>query len=654
MTKNILKILTNIVCLFLAGQSSAQPPPGDTVKVKFYLAQSDHHYDAEQMDSAAYYCLKAGELARALGYKRGIAEYISYYIPVLNRSGKYHEGLELALESLELSESIGDNSMLAMAYNNAGNQYQYLGDLNSSATHYLNALIFSENVDTPQRRMRYGNNLASVFLQMEEKNKSYYYAKKSYQLALETRDSLGMASSLVNLALSEILNGKHKDAIRHLDQVLALGRALKDDSYVLDALINKADVYSQMKHYSSALRLYQESFRVLQDYRVPDYELYVYWGLAKNHLHTGNFGRAHGYLKQAIAVAQDLHGLQELSKLYLLGSELYEKLNEYDSALSYRKHYQVLNDSVVGLETTRNIHKLEIEYQTAQKEKEIADQQLTIARNNLVIERKDKSIFLWAAVTILLISAISIFVLLYRSKQRLNAEKIRLLQKQTELQVLNALVEGEEKERLRLARELHDGVGGILSASKMHLSILQEGHSRDIAQNQMRNISSMLDHAAQEIRNIAHNLFPDILVKNELDVAISSYCERMKSTELNIDYYCLGKMPRLNNRFKLLVYRAIQELVNNVMKHAHAKNVLVQVSCHDSLLTVVVEDDGNGISDTGKNGIGLIDLREKVRNMNGQISIESAPGCGTTIQLEFDVSRAEQRADLETTNVNAR
>jgi signal transduction histidine kinase len=486
--------------------------------------------------------------------------------------------------------------------------------------------------------MRYSNNLASVFLELEEKSKSYYYAKKSYQLAFDTSDSLGMASSLVNLALSEVLNERFDDALKHLDQVLALGYALDDDSYVLDALINKADVHSQLKNFREALSLYERSAQVLKKYPVPDYELYVYWGLAQNYFHTGRFNAAKEYLEKAVTVARDLQSLQELSKLYLLGSEIHEQMNENSIALSFRKQYEVLNDSIVGIETRRNIHQMEIEYQTAQKEKAIADQQLIIARNNLEIERKDKSILLWSALAILLFSAIAIFVLMYRNKQRANAEKIALLKKQGELDVLNALMEGEEKERLRLARELHDGVGGILSASKMHLSILQEDSRNGSASGPLKNIASMLDHASQEIRNIAHNLFPDILIMNDLDVAVASFCERVKSADLNVGYYCLGEMPKLNNRFKLMVYRAIQELINNVIKHARASNVLVQLSCHDNILTVVVEDDGSGFSGNGKEGMGLTNLREKVRSLDGEISIESRPGHGTTVQLEFKVS----------------
>lgn len=610
----------------------------DTVKVMEYLAMSDKHYYQDQIDSAAWYCLKAGALARAIDYKRGFADFVSYYIPVLNLQGKYQEGLDLAKESLEVCQKLGDNSLLAIAYNNLGNQNQYLGDLKSSATNYLNALIFSEGVDTPQRRQRYSNNLASVFLQLEEKSKSYYYANKSYKLALETHDSLGMASSLVNLALSEVLNKKYEDALKHLDQVLVLGKALKDDSYVLDGLINKADVYAKMANYRAALRLYQRSFRMLKDYPVPDYALYVYWGLAQNHFHLGNYHQANDFLLQGIQVAQDLQTLQELSKLYLLGSEINEKLDQNRQALDFRKQYESLNDSLAGVETRSSIHKLEIEYQTAQKEKAIADQQLVIARNNLEIERKDKSIFLWAAIAVSLLSAIVIFIIVYRNKQRRHAEKIQLLRKQNELQVLNALIEGEEKERSRLARELHDGVGGILSASRMHLSIIQDEEPQGPRHDDFQNISAMLDHASQEIRTIAHNLFPDLLQMHSLDGAISNFCQRIRKSGLNVEYYCLGAIPDLPIHMKLVLYRAVQELLNNVMKHSKADHVLVQLSHQKGMLVLIVEDNGVGFDQGEGYGMGLRTLQDKVAKMDGTIAIESEPGKGATIQIEFDIS----------------
>lgn len=625
----------------------------DTSMVMDYLVIADTHLDQDRIDSATHYCLKAGQLARALKYKKGIADYISYYIPVLNRQGKYNEALAIALESLEICQTIGNNSLTAQAYNNLGNQYQYLGDLKSAATHYLNSLIFSEGTDTPQRRQRYNNNLASVFLQLEDKNKSYYYAEKSYQMAMQNQDSLGIASSLVNLALSEALNEKYDDAIGHLDQVLKLGQALKDDSYVLDALINKADVQSQKKNYHTSLQLYQRSVQVLKNYPVPDYELYVYWGLAQNHFHLRQYKEANDYLLKSIAVGKAINALQELRKIYLLGSEINEKMNQNAAALDFRKQYEVLNDSLIGIETRQEIHKLEIEYQTSLKEKAIADQQLIIANNNLEIQKKDKFIFLSSTIAIFLLSAIVNFILIYRNKQRTHAEKLKLLQKRNELQVLNAMIEGEEKERSRLAKELHDGVGGILSASKMHLSIIRDEEQMGPRLALLENIVSLLDQASQEIRTIAHNLSPNILLMYELDVAISNFCQRISNTGLNVEYYFLGEMPKLNNRFKLVVYRAVQELLNNVIKHAKADHVLVQLSQHDNILSLTVEDSGIGFSKNVSKGIGLVNLREKIKDLNGQLTIDSEPAKGTTVHLEFDITAFKENPVFEPSSVES-
>jgi signal transduction histidine kinase len=626
---------------------SETSPDQDSVRVMAHLRRADFFYEQDQLDSSTYYCQKAGELARRIDYKKGIAEYISYYIPVLNRQGKYNEALALGLEALEICRNLKNNDLTAQAYNNLANEYQYLGDLKSAATNYLNALIFSENANTPLRYQRYSNNLASVFLQLEEKDKSFYYAKKSYDLAIKNKDSVGMASSLVNLSLSEVLNEKYDDALAHLQGVLKLGKALKDDSYVLDALINMADVKAKQKNYKAALGLYQQSFHVLKKYPAPDYELYVYWGLSQNFFRLGKYAQANEYLTKSIEVGKSIAALQELRQIYLLGSEISEKTAQFASALEFRKQYESLNDSLIDAETQRNIHQLEIEYQTSMKEKAIAEQKLTIANNKLEIQEKDRYIFLGSILAVILLSAIFNFLLFYRNKQRKDKEQLKLLKKQNELNVLRAAVDGEEKERSRLARELHDGVGGILSASKMHMSLLRDEQHQAQDMARLDNVVVMLDQASQEIRTIAHNLSPNILSMYELEVAIGNYCDRIRSGDVSIEYYVIGELPKLNERFKLLVYRACQELVNNVIKHSKADHALVQLSCHDDILTLTVEDNGIGFNTAVSSGIGLSNLRERIKESDGHISIHSEPGKGTTINLEFNITAYKINPSLE-------
>ncbi len=228
--------------------------------------------------------------------------------------------------------------------------------------------------------------------------------------------------------------------------------------------------------------------------------------------------------------------------------------------------------------------------------------------------------------------------LLYRSKQKAAAEKMVALQREHEIKVLTAMMEGEEKERTRLARELHDGVGGILSATKMHLSVLRQEQSRPESSSKFDHTVSMLESASQEIRSISHNLWPDILQHYELDAALARFCKSVSNAALQVDFYNLGDPPRLKSSYKLIIYRMVQELVNNIIKHAEASNALVQLSHHDHLLSVTVEDNGAGFVQKEITGIGLLKLQARVRNINGQMNIETSPGSGTTVYLEFDAT----------------
>ena len=239
-------------------------------------------------------------------------------------------------------------------------------------------------------------------------------------------------------------------------------------------------------------------------------------------------------------------------------------------------------------------------------------------------------IFLSATIAVALLSIMIISLLAYRNRQRANRERMKLLEKQNEVKVLTANMEGVEKERTRLARELHDGVGGVLSAAKMHLSIVP----RD---TNISEAMTMLDQASQEIRTIAHNLSPNMILENELDTVLGEFCNRLKSAQLSVDYYVMGAVPKLAPAFKLSVYRAFQEIMNNVIKHSRATHVMVQISVNDDLLMLTVEDNGVGFDPATTSGNGLSNLRARVRELSGEIQIASTLGKGTTVQLDFDL-----------------
>lgn len=623
-------ILAGLLMAINVASAVAQYSKSDSIKVQEYLAKSDKLYYEEKIDSSIYYCLQARALAQRVGYKRGMADFISSYLPILNRQGKYNEALALAKEGIRICHEIGNKVLISVAYNNAANDYQYLGDFKSAARDYLNALVFVANTGDTWKEQRYSNNLASVFLQMEELDKSLHYAKKSYDLALQNKDSAGMASSLVNLSVNELKSGKLEDATRHLAEVAKLGEALDDYSYVLDSYLTQADVEFRRNKPRSSLAYYTKCLEVLKQYPSPDYELYVFWGFANAHHQLNDDRQAHAYVERSITLAKELGVLDELRKIYPLASEINEKMGRLDLALDYRKKYETLNDSLLNAGTQQTIHTLETEYRTAEKEKDLAEQKLIIARKEADIQKKDKAIFLSTTIAVGLLSLMIISFLVYKNRQRANREHIKLLEKQNEVNVLSANMEGQEKERSRLARDLHDGVGGVLSAAKMHLSIAP-------ADGNISEAMTMLDQAAQEIRTIAHNLSPNMILVQELDTVFREFCNRVKSAQLAVDYYVMGAMPKLEPAFKLGVYRAFQEIMNNVIKHSRATHVMVQISVNDDLLMLTVEDNGIGFDTTTTSGNGLINLQNRVRELRGHIEIASTLNKGTTVQLDFDL-----------------
>ena len=323
-------------------------------------------------------------------------------------------------------------------------------------------------------------------------------------------------------------------------------------------------------------------------------------------------------------------------------------------ALEYRSQYEKLNDSLINAETKQNIHRLETEYRTAQKEKAIAEQKLTIASNEAEIQKKDKVIFLAVAMAVALLSAIIIVTMYARNRQRTAARELKIMEKQNELKILTATMEGQEKERSRLAQDLHDGVGGILSAAKMHISILSHHLQGSPRTGKLEEVMQMIDYASQEIRFIAHNLSPNMIITSELHTAIATFCERVSSENLRIDHYILGDMPKFQNHFKLVVYRTVQELLNNILKHSKATQAIVQMSVNHGLLLITVEDNGIGFDSETTKGIGLTSLKARVMELKGEVSIQSQPGQGTTVNLEFDVAHYEDKPLTVSSTVESR
>ncbi len=216
------------------------------------------------------------------------------------------------------------------------------------------------------------------------------------------------------------------------------------------------------------------------------------------------------------------------------------------------------------------------------------------------------------------------------------SDRIEAERRAKEVQLLEALREGEEKERARIARDLHDEISGMIAAAKMHVTALAQTVPAMEANEGYGQALHLLDEAARQVRNTSHHLMPEILLESGLSQALSRYCHSISNAQLQLQYIALEPVARYAATFELGLYRIIQELINNIIRHAAATKALVQLSEHGGRLMVTIEDNGRGFNPAAKaSGVGLSSIAKRVATMNGTIDMQSVSGRGTSIYLEF-------------------
>jgi signal transduction histidine kinase len=353
--------------------------------------------------------------------------------------------------------------------------------------------------------------------------------------------------------------------------------------------------------------------------------------LASVYEELNDFGKAIFYFEKSVELCRKSgykigvkNALESLSKLYF-------KLGDTGKAYQYLKESAIVKDSIINNNSEQKIAELQTLFDTEKKKQEIAQQALKISQRNILL------VILFF---VLMVSLITYYLLYNRYKlkqeRRLKEEMVK-----EEMKRSKAVLESEENERQRLARELHDGVGQLLSATKLNLSTLHHFNNEEAIK--LQNSIEILDDSIKEIRNISHNMVPDVLLKFGLKKAIADFINRINQTKkININFECIGcNEDYLNDTSKLMLYRIIQESVNNTIKYAGATQLNIQLSGDDSEITLIMEDNGNGFDvekAMEKDGIGLKNMQLRTDYLKGKMEINSSHQNGTTILIEIPLS----------------
>ncbi len=460
----------------------------------------------------------------------------------------------------------------------------------SNIEQYEKALIYMNKAfsDTPSRTPRNYSNLANIHHRLGHFEKASIYFDSAFYSANNQNEQTNMLFRKVMFLTS---NNKRPEAIKVFEQFVPQ--------------MNPDSVSSE-------------------------YRALLYFAGGDLYFNTGNYQKAEAYLLKAQSLGSSLTNNDRRAVLHRLAT-LYYKLKDYKKA--YDLHYLVhkLIDSVKSKDVLLKVNELETRYRTAEKDKKLAEQQLSIIK---IREQSNRDKMIGGSIVAALIIS---FLILFVRNQRLTSRK--------EIERLQAVIEGEEKERGRLSRELHDGVNSSLAATKSYLQAMEHLYP-DIAQDDpFLKVKQLLLSTATEVRSIAHNLSPNILMANGLKYAIEDFCSNLFDRTVAVEVSSFGIEQNFSQHTSLYLYRIAQELLHNVYKHAQATQVTITIGADDREIFLTIEDNGIGLEATvkQKTGIGLENLKQRINSRNGHITIEAKKTKGTIAHVTLPPEVDEKR-----------
>ena len=608
-----------------------------------------YYRNNEPFDSAFWHQRRALTIRRQLGDSLLIAEAFLNISTLHKRTAAYDSAVFYIHRCLATTDSTVYPKRLARYRNSLGDVYFTQGDFEAAMKHYLSSLEIRERIGDSIELASSYLNMGAFFLQTGNNEQAFLYLAKSQGISARHGQTITEAKATLNLATIYL----YQDDYASAEQNYLRAATLYDEANSLHDLIL---VYGLLGTSSAG----QKNWPRAISYFLRSNELALSFqdsgALAINNKEMALAYEAMGKLDSAIVLVENTSGFQAtqsspalLAECYLLLSRLHAAQSNFDEAYRYSDAHAMLLDSVQDghLRATELQSAYELEKSRAREfASEAARQQEEILRLETE-NRLQRNTLLGIGFGIGLITLL-FFAMRRARRARAQVQEARTqLQdtlRQKEVEAQDAMIEGRDQERLRVARDLHDELGALLSTIKIHFGRIQ----KDISQLQARtNVHfeesrSLLDQASSKVRQISEDLRSGVLHEFGLIAAVQDLCHEIEKTgQLNISLHFTVKDP-IPDRLEQPIFRIVTESLQNILKHSQAKTATLQLLQRGEFLHLSIEDDGVGFDPeaipTGE-GMGLNNMRVRAEKWFGNFKIDSRPGRGTTLIIEFDTNK---------------
>ncbi len=511
----------------------------------------------------------------------------------LLRANQFKEALADFFKALQIAETVGDTLLEASALTHIGWVNMEIGNFKEAINWFKKAQKTTNNpLIMDQFSVLYAD-LASCYSNIGMTDSALYYIKKSIDLATKNEILTALANALNIEAYTYINLKQYELSETDFKEALNIRRKIGDPFYMVSDMAEFAGFYAIIGQPTKGIALVKQAIDTAKKYKLEAKLPLLYYALGDNYKAAGD---------------------------YINYSAVLEKIISLKDTLYQKNSAEVLAD-------------LQAKYDVQKKENTIIQQQLAIAHKNNWITGS------FALLCITLVSGYFIFK--YRKKKQLL--EIQQLEIEEKRKTMHAIIHAEENERQRISSILHDSVAQKMVVTKLNLEAFEDDFSGMTAEQQKtyENIYSLVDESFAEVRNLSHTMMPKEFYESGLKDALNSFVQKIDRRKLNVSLYAEGNFEGIDKHLGFMIYRIIQECVQNAIKHARATQLSIDLQSINSSITVEIKDNGIGF-DTEKAGngdnIGIKTMQSRIDYLKGEITIESKPGNGTIVRFKVPVA----------------
>lgn len=616
-----MKTHSLLFTLFLAATLLSCTKPDNQDEARFNSLNADlQHYSYADYDDLMAFYYRLDSLCQSCSSNRLIYLKKTTEARLNFREADYQRSIQNLDEAMAaLQEVPGADSLIAISLNIKGLNYMGLGVYDSAYQHFSRSAALLDSIHNEKLLHTVWSNMARLF-----------YNKGDFDKAMEFIEKATANEGDIKVRLNALhLKANLYGTTGQIDSAMAL------DRYIIDRYDNPEYQFLISSFYNNLGRCYLEKGLVdsallycQKSYHIDSLNA-IEANMASNlvvmgsiNYEVGRKAEADSLFLKALKIYSDDKNADKRLLVFKVLAQYAERENDYQKLAVYRDSMLTIYGEVNSQTVNRTIERLNIEFESERK-----NHQLQAQQRQLVVQRV---IVVLLAVVVLLILILFYANYLYRQKTA------RLKAAEQERKLLSLLVEAEQNERARIAADLHDSVTQKLAVTQMHLSMLDTVNP---AKKEL--VNNLLNDTVADVRSIAHNLYPKDLDKG-LIKALDTLCEQLnlntKGLRFMLDADAALVLPENVEGLDLVLYRIAQELANNALKYSNAKQVVIRLTVNNQRVQMTVTDDGDGFDTTTidkRKGLGLNTMKDRIRQINGNLDIKSQPGNGTSYTLDI-------------------